>query len=248
MKTRRLTTWFMTVIVMLSMLVSLTGCQTASTVPEHLQIPNYSEYMKLGNYKGLQYTLLNTYKTDEDRNNAIFDAVMIEIMNNSQYNKYPEDQITRLIAIANETVEVYAANNGVSVEDFLKSNYGFESAQAYQQYVRLQAQSYFEVRMTIFEIARLEKMTVSQEEFDKARQELFSESGLNETDFATNYTNEDVLFRVLYPKVQAFLVANSSQIQVAPVTESTAASATTETTTAPSATGKTQIIGIEATQ
>ena len=192
----------------------LTICMLASckTVPDHLKLPNYSSNMTLGTYKNLEYSLLQNYDDEEMQKNAVFDAVMIEIMENSTYTSYPENRIARLVGIANDTVTVYAQNNNMTPEEFLKQSYGFESVDAYNQYVRYQAQSYFQVRMTIFEIARQEHMTVTQEEFDAARAELLAESELPEAEFEQNYDNEDILFRAVYPKVRDFLYNNSTNI------------------------------------
>ena len=216
--------------IMLSLILMLCMVTSCEKTPDHLKIPDYSQYMTLGTYKNLEYSLLKTYTNEDEKNADIFDAVMIEIMNNSTYVSYPENRIARLVAIANETVEIYAQNNNMSVEDFLKKSYGFESIEAYGSYVRIQAQSYFEVRMTIFEIARHEKMTVTQEEYDAARAKLFAEAEMSEEEFNQAYDSEDILFQAVYPKVQAFLIANSVDISNHP-TEATTVTATAESST-----------------
>ena len=146
------------------------------------------------------------------------DAILNYIVNESTYTDLPEDKINSLteeaITIANKKAE----NAGMGVEEYLKTYLNTDSTDDYREMMRESAEAYLKMQIAAYEIARLEGVTVSQEDIDNYKDTLREYYHLDKNaDVSAYESDEDIKFECVIDKIEPILTEHATKLAPTPM-------------------------------
>lgn len=150
-------------------------------------------------------------QSDEDYNKA---AVVTAVVDASTVNEYPQEEMQKLIDASVAQVESEASSYNYELGDFLKTFYGFETVEAFEEQISNSVKEYMTEKVVICAIAKAENITVSSEEMAEYKKTMMETLAITEEEaFDEHYTAEDVAYYTLAEKVVNFLVENATPVQ-----------------------------------
>ena len=186
-------------------------------------IPDYSDMITLGEYKGLTYefdTFDNeTYSSVRDQ---VVDHLLGQVIEGTTYKSYSQAEYDDAYAIADNNVQAFADAYSMEKLDFLTKYYGIETMEDYEKYMKDRTIDYLKVKMTIVQIAKSENMTISDDDIATAKQIMKEENGIEtDEDFDKMFTQSDIQFYAIRTKVWDWLYENSTVINNSTATDAT---------------------------
>ena len=135
---------------------------------------------------------------------------------------YPDDEVQSLVEVFNTNIENefnnYGSYYGVSDLDSYKTKvYGFESIDAYNEYVDNQAKSYLLEKMVITVIAADNDIHVNEDEIVSYGNDLATYYGYDDfaaiTDAVGNEVVSEIGYQILSQKVIEFVCSQISEVE-----------------------------------
>ena len=146
------------------------------------------------------------------KENAIYDNIMSQIIDSSEYVSFPEDTINDLVNTAIASVELNADSANMPLEDYIKTATSYGTVDLLKADTLKSAESYMMVRMAICEIARRENITATPEEFTAYKTEFAANNGFdNIRDVNLYYKDADLLVDCIYDKVKTWLIETAKE-------------------------------------
>lgn len=146
---------------------------------------------------------------EDQKNNAKAGTILDKIMKNSTVNGYDEEKLKELTDSAKEMVETYSKQYGMTKEEFIQQNYGFETYEEYEDNMEQTAKDYLDSIMLISAIANAENLTVTDSEYQDQINEYVNQYNISDEQLNQYYTSDDIIFSILVVKVQNWLLENS---------------------------------------
>lgn len=176
---------------------------TNEMVKSHTGYETYDEY-----YNALSAELYDSI--DYLQKTEISNQLLEQIVNNSTYKDYPQDELDELVRESVEIAEARAANYGMTVDEYVSSYYSTTNIDDYKAYMLEQAKEYMKIKMAVCGIAKSEGIELTQDDIDAYKQYLSEYYGLESSDDITNYiTNDDIKFECIVEKVQDVIIENA---------------------------------------
>ncbi len=138
--------------------------------------------------------------------------IISKIIDNSTVTAYDEDQIKKLIESAKNATKLYAVNKNMTEEEYVKSQYGFDSYADYEKNLEPSAKEYMKSIMTVSAIAYAENLNVTDEEYQAQIDTYINKYNISENELGNYYKSEDIIFSILTEKVQNWLIDNSVKL------------------------------------
>lgn len=175
-------------------------------------------------------TTIDEYKTQiradleaeakEDAENDAIDQLLDAAAKNATFSAYPEDEIKKLIDDTIAEIKQTATAYSIDYATYIYYFYQCETEEDFENYLADSAKEYMEQRMVACEIAKKEKISVSDEEIKEYVEQLVKDYELDSTDEVyESYTDADIEYMLLAEKVGALL--KKSAVEVEATTEET---------------------------
>lgn len=187
------------------------------------EIPDYSSLVSIGEYKGLSYEFdtfeSDTYSSVKDQ---AVDHLLGQVIEKTTFKGYSQKEFDDAYAVADNNVNVFAEAYGMTKEEYLKSNFGFETNEDYEKYMKNTTIKYLKVKMVVVQIAKAENMTITDEDIAASKAKMMKDYGIEtEEDFKKLYTDSDLQFYTIRDKVYDWLYENSTVINNSTATDAT---------------------------
>lgn len=145
----------------------------------------------------------------------IFESAYSAMIEGLDVTEYPSEELEELLKTLNSNVdaeyESYSSSYS-SKEEYLKSAYGFETLDAFNEYAEDYAKQYLLQKMIITIIAADNNITVEAEEINSTGEELAAYYGYNGyqeiLDTYGKEMNSEIGYQVLYQKVTDYICEN----------------------------------------
>lgn len=145
----------------------------------------------------------------------IFESAYSAMIEGLDVTEYPSEELEELLKTLNSNVdaeyESYSSSYS-SKEEYLKSAYGFETLDAFNEYAEDYAKQYLLQKMIITIIAADNNITVEAEEINSTGEELAAYYGYNGyqeiLDTYGRTMNSEIGYQVLYQKVTDYICEN----------------------------------------
>lgn len=146
---------------------------------------------------------------EEEYKYVTVEEIFAYIIENSTFNGYSDELYKKCEEMYNSNNEFYASMYGVSVEEFLELS-GIDEETKKQE---IEASVHYE--LVIQEIAKKEKIKVTDEDVTEYIESIYAEYGYESVDeFLTDYTTDEVKSELIYQKVSDFLYENAKLVDV----------------------------------
>lgn len=138
------------------------------------------------------------------------DIITDKILENATIKSYPEDMLDALISKSISNIETAASTNGMSVDDFVSSNYDAPNMETYKIELTKDMQTFLAKRMIACEIARKENITITDEEFTEYKKQYAVENGyMNVDDVNIYYTDKELALDASLHTIEDWLINNA---------------------------------------
>ncbi|MDO4345335.1 MAG: trigger factor [Eubacteriales bacterium] len=186
--------------------VTLKGI-SETVLPEYndAYVASISDYSTTAEYEAaLKKDLQETYDTDSL--NMASENALYQLIEDSEYNGYPDDLYESCKEIVEEENAAFAEIFGIDdVSELYGDDYDEEAA----------ITSYVNERMVVYTLASKEKLSVTDEEYNEAlAQELLSSDYSSVDELKDDIDEEEYKYQLLYQKVLDFLAENCSFIDI----------------------------------
>lgn len=151
-------------------------------------------------------------QADTSKKLAASSAIMSKIIDDSTVKSYDEDQIKELIESAKNATKLYAVNKNMTEDEYVKSQYGFDSYTDYEKNLKSSAKEYIKSIMTVSAIAHAENLNVTDNEYQKQIDTYMNKYNISENELGNYYKSEDIIFSIITEKVQNWLIKNSVKL------------------------------------
>ena len=150
-------------------------------------------------------------KSDKSANES---AIMQVLVEKTTYNKYPEQEMQKLIDQSISQQEQAASQYGYSLGDYVTARYGFQSEDDFREYVQGLAEDYMKEKIAVCAVAKDAGIMVTKEEVDNYKKTVMDYYGYeDESSLNKNYTSEDLVYYALAQKVVDYLLENGKAVQ-----------------------------------
>lgn len=157
---------------------------------------------------------------EEEASEAATDSLLAAAAENATFSAYPEKEIKTLIEDTIASMKQEATAYGIDYATYIMFVYGQSSEEDFEKYLADSAKQYIEQRMVACEIAKKEKIVVSDEEIKAYVDKLVEEYQLDSTEEVyESYTDADLEYMILVDKIGELL--KKTAIEVASTEEST---------------------------
>ncbi len=171
-----------------------------------------------------------TKDAEQDALDDARDQLIAAAAKNAKFSAYPEDEIKKLIDDTVSQIKSTASSYGIDYATYLQYFYQCETEEDFDKYLSDSAKEYMEQRMTVCEIAKKEKVTVSDDDIKAYAEDLVEQYSLKSTDDVYKYyTEADLEYMILAERIGDLL--KKSAVEVEATTEDDAADVTDEDTT-----------------
>ncbi len=153
-----------------------------------------------------------------DKVNAINEAVLSALEENTEILKYPQKELTEYQSGMHAYYESMAENQGMSFKEFAESQFGGSEA-AFEEYIRYTAEKQVGREMIAFYIAHKEGFEITDEEYDANVLKYLQDFGYYDhksfesmygMSFEEAYGKETIVIRMTTEKVIDFVLNNST--------------------------------------
>ncbi len=139
---------------------------------------------------------------------------------NAKISKYPEAELKKLIDDTISESQSTASMYGIDYATYILYFYGCETEADFEAMLADSAETYMKEKMTVCEIAKKEKIEVSDEEIDARVKEMIQEYELeSEEEVFEYYTEADIEYMILTEKVGELLEKTAVEGTTAATTE-----------------------------
>ena len=147
---------------------------------------------------------------DESVKKYATSALINQIVANSTIKSYPDSVIENLVDTNISSINISAKNNSKYADELVKEFYGFDTLDAYKEYMTGIAKEYMSIRMILNEIARLENITISDEEFESCKTKFAKENNFDSINNVNlYYKDSDILLDDITEKIKDFVFENA---------------------------------------
>lgn len=192
---------------------------TETVVPELTDalVAEKTEHATIDEYKEQIRADLEA-EAKEDAEDDATDQLFAAAAKNATFSAYPENEIKTLINDTISEIKQTANAYGIDYTTYIGIFYQCETEADFESFLADSAREYMEERMVICEIAKKEKLSVSDEEIKAYVEKLVEDYGLDSTDAVyESYTEADIEYMILADKVGALL--KESAVEAEPTTE-----------------------------
>ena len=195
-------------------------------------LPNYSQLIDLGKYKGLFYELGffdgSTYASE---NEQIVDNLLNQICSTTIVKGYARSEYETCYNMLDDNITKAAEESQIDKKEFIKTYYGIEADEDYEKYLIRTTINYLQTRMVIMEIARKEEITITNDDIETTKTTIKNAYSLDDENFNKLYTDRDIQYFAVRDKVYQWLLDNSEIKRSNQTTQSPTTETTTEQTT-----------------
>lgn len=133
-----------------------------------------------------------------------------DIVESSEVLKYPEEEVNTYVQEIESQYESMAKNSGMELEQ-LWSQYGIESEEDYNAQNKKSAESYVKEQMIMYDIADKEKLSYTDEDAEKLREQI-DNAGYTEETFKQNFGQDIesyIVAALTFEQVGNFILDNA---------------------------------------
>lgn len=176
-------------------------------------VADKTECATIDEYKAQLREELETEAKEEAENNAS-DQLFSAAAKNATFSAYPENEIKTLINDTIAEIKQTASLYGIDYTTYIGVFYGCETEAEFETFLADSAREYMQERMVICEIAKKEKISVSDEEIKAYVEDLVKKYELDSTDTVyESYTEADIEYMILAEKVGALLKESAVEVE-----------------------------------
>lgn len=171
------------------------------------------KYTKFNTYAEYETALRNSIETEYANSLAAYklDLILDDVVANSTYNGFPEGAIDGLVQQAIDVVKEKSTELGISEDEYLTKYANIETMDQFKTSITKDAEDYMKIRMALSEIARVEKVDVTQSDIEEYKTMLRAYYSLDEGADTSQYeSDDDVLFECIVEKIRPFLIDNNT--------------------------------------
>lgn len=172
-----------------------------------------TEYKTIAEYKeALRLDLIAEAEAsaEEDKISQLIAAAA----DNCKFSAYPEDEVKALVDETITEIQSNASMYGLDYATYIYYFYGCETEADFDAYLADSAQVFIEEKMAVCEIAKREKIEISDEDIAAYVAELVEEYGLaGADDVYEYYTDEDLEYMLLVERVGELLSASAVAVE-----------------------------------
>lgn len=186
------------------------GDITQENTPEYNEefVKNNTDYDSIEKYEASIKELLISEK-QEEYTAVTGQQVLDFIVDNSEYNGYPEELYTECEGYFEQETEMYASMYGMSVEDYEKEM-GLDEDTKKEQ---IEFSVHYE--LVIGALAQQQKIKCSKSEVQKFAKKHYAEYECESVDeFFENYEEKDVGYQIIYEKIMKHLYDSAKLIDI----------------------------------
>ena len=167
-----------------------------------------TEFDTIEEYEKSVKESLETYKEDEYAY-AAQEEIFAYILENSEFNGYPEELYTKCEKLYDESNEYYASMYGMELDEFMEL-FGLDEETKKQE---IEANVNYE--LVIGAIAQEEGIDCTEKEINEYVEEIYLDYGYDSAeDFLEDYTAEDIGYELIYQKVAEFLYDKAKLVEM----------------------------------
>lgn len=138
--------------------------------------------------------------------------IWMQIVDNSEIINYPEDVLQKRVEQSLKYYEDLATSNEMSLEEYLSGYY--DSVDAFKQMLTTNIQQMLQQELLVNAIAEAEKITISDEEYQKGLEGYAAQYGFNDTvAFENQYNKEEIVQSLTNEKVMAMLEKSAKEVE-----------------------------------
>ena len=188
--------------------VKINSAQEYVTPSEKAYVKNKTEYKSVSDYEKSVKERLKK-EAEEDQQSQIQSELWQQIYDSSEVIKYPEKELQDYIDTTTESIKKYAEDSDMEFADFLQQYYGMNE-EDFNKQMKTASEENAKSHMIVYYIADKEKIKVSDDEYDKFKEEQLEQIGYSEEDFK-EYTGqtyeeyvggaENITYYLTYQKV-----------------------------------------------
>lgn len=178
---------------------------TLENLPEYNEtfVKENTDYDSIADYEAAVEKELKEYK-DESYKFESIDSIMTYLVDNSEFDGYPEELYKQCEENYDSSNEYNAAMYGMELEDYLNLM-GIDEDSKKED---IKANVNYELVVGV--IAQKEKIDCTEEEINTFVKDNYSEYGYeSEEDFLEDYSKEEIGYELIYEKVTEFLYENA---------------------------------------
>ena len=178
---------------------------TVENMPEYNEdfVKENMDYDSIADYEASVKEELEEYKEESYMYEAI-DNIMDYLMDNSEFNGYPEELYKQCEENYDNSNEYMAAMYGMELDDYLELMGVDEDSKKED----IEANVNYELVIGV--IAQQEELDCTEEEIDKFVKDTYADYGYeSEDEFLEDYTKEEIGYEIIYEKVTEFLYENA---------------------------------------
>lgn len=179
-------------------------------LPEYNEdfVKENTDYDSIADYEASIEEELKASK-EETYKYEVIDTMMTYIVDNSEFNGYPEELYTQCEENYDSSNEYMAAMYGMEIEEYLELM-GIDEETKKED---IKANVNYE--LVIGTIAQKEKIDSDEEEIQKFVTDNYEDYGYeSEEEFLSDYSEEEIGYELIYEKVMEFLYDNANLIEV----------------------------------
>ncbi|MCR1840937.1 trigger factor [Murimonas intestini] len=189
-------------------------------------VTEISEYSTVDEYKKALEDTLKQQKESQLDSQKLNDA-FFQVYQASTINEYPEDVIAYRVAKMNATYEEVAKQAEMTLDEYLQANAGM-NLDEFNSQLTLTLRNSLVSELILKAIAESEEMTVSEDEYQKALEEIAANANVTTDDVIERYGRTTIETNVLTNKAIQFLQDNTTFVEGKPE-ESTEAATEAQT-------------------
>lgn len=178
---------------------------TLENLPEYNEafVKENTDYNSVADYEASVEKELKEYKEESYKSEAI-DNIMTYLINNSEFDGYPEELYKQCEENYDNSNEYTAAMYGMELEQYLELMGINEDSKKED----IKANVNYELVIGV--IAQKEKIDCTEKEIDKFVKDNYSDYEYeSEEDFLEDYSKEEIGYELIYEKVTEFLYENA---------------------------------------
>lgn len=177
-------------------------------------VAEISDYKTADEYKTALEASLKQQKESQLESQKLNDA-FYEVYKESKINEYPEDVITYRVAKMDATYEEVAKQADMTLDAYLQANAGM-NLDEFNSQLSLTLRNSLVSELILKAIAESEEMTVSEDEYQKALEEIATNYNVTTDEVLERYGKTTIETNVLTNKAIQFLLDNTTFVEGKP--------------------------------
>ncbi len=151
-------------------------------------------------------------EADESADEADRTSILQTVIDNSTFNKYPEEPVEEYVTGVMSDIESSAESYGIDVETLLAYFYGYDNEADFLAYMQEVVESVMQERMVICAIAIEKGLTATDDDISAYKTEIMEDYSIDESEVSEYYTDFDLAFYATEEKVLDYLVEQAVQV------------------------------------